>query len=270
MNTQDLLDMAGDPRFIPHIHEYCDSWCERCAFTARCLSYARRAAWADSLDGETPDSDAIFEHVTDLLQDSIDLLRQMAEEEGIDLDAVDVSEEMAAKERMLDEVDSHPLSVAAKAYLGLANDWLGMIAGSVDAVGGDFDILAGLRSVSLAWHGPIEDLQEAVEVILWHELLIVEKVQMALLGRRQEVRLNRTADQMPTNSNGLAKMALLAIDRSIGAWGTLLPVFPVRQAATLEILALLSRLRVELEREFPDAWAFVRPGFDEEDEEMEA
>ncbi len=39
----------------------------------------------------------------------------------------------------------------------------------------------------------------------------------------------------------------------------LLPAFPARQAATLEMLALL-----ELEQEFPDAWAFVRPGFDEQ------
>jgi hypothetical protein len=30
------------------------------------------------------------------------------------------------------------------------------------------------------------------------------------------------------------------------------------------MLALLSRLRIELEQEFPDAWAFVRPGFDEQ------
>jgi hypothetical protein len=44
----------------------------------------------------------------------------------------------------------------------------------------------------------------------------------------------------------------------------LLPAFPARQAATLEMLALLSRLRIELEQEFPDAWAFVRPGFDEQ------
>ncbi len=188
----------------------------------------------------------------------------MAEEDGIDLDAVDVSEEMAAKDRMLDEVENHPMSRATMAYFGLANDWLGMIAGSADAAGGDFDIFAGLRTVAPAWDGPIEDLKEAVEVVQWHQVVIVEKVQMALLGRRQEVFYNRSADEMPSNADGVAKMGLLAIDRTIGAWATLLPVFPARQTATLEILALLSRLRVEFEQEFPDAWAFVRPGFDEQ------
>ena len=40
MNSDDLLDMAGNPRFISGIYNYCDRWCERCAFTDRCLTYA--------------------------------------------------------------------------------------------------------------------------------------------------------------------------------------------------------------------------------------
>lgn len=263
MNTQDLLAMADDPRFIPRIQEYCDSWCERCAFTDRCLSYARQQAMAESRGGEPQDFDEAFEQFTGMLQESLDLLRAMAEEDGIDLDAVDVSEHMAEKDRILDEVENHPMSRATLAYFGLANDWLGMVAGSVDAAGGDFDIFAGLRTVAPAWDGPVEDLIEAVEVIQRLELVIVDKVQMALLGRRQESYYGRSADEISTNADGVAKMGLLALDRSIGAWATLLPVFPARQAATLEILALLSRLRVELEQELPDAWAFVRPGFDE-------
>ena len=31
---------------IEFISEYCDRWCERCAFTLRCSSYAVRAAMA--------------------------------------------------------------------------------------------------------------------------------------------------------------------------------------------------------------------------------
>ncbi len=69
MNTQDLLDMAHDPRFIPQIQEYCDSWCARCAFTARCLSYARQQAMAESRGGEPQDFDEAFEQFTDMLQE---------------------------------------------------------------------------------------------------------------------------------------------------------------------------------------------------------
>ena len=43
--------------------------------------------------------------------------------------------------------------------------------------------------------------------------------------------------------------------------------YPDRRTATLPILALLTRLRHDLELEFPAAWAFIRPGFDEADED---
>jgi hypothetical protein len=94
--------------------------------------------------------------------------------------------------------------------------------------------------------------------------MISVKIQRALGSRAHEAENPEFWAKVPKDSDGTAKIALIAIDRSIGSWATLLPVFPARQNATLEILALLSRLRVELEQEFPDAWAFVRPGFDEQ------
>ena len=82
-------------------------------------------------------------------------------------------------------------------------------------------------------------------------------------SRESEARTPDYWDDMPKDSDGTAKIALIAIDRSIGAWGTLLHAYPARMTATLAILALLSRLRLEFEQEFPEAWSFVRPGFDE-------
>ena len=66
----------------------------------------------------------------------------------------------------------------------------------------------------------------------------------------------------PKDSDGSAKVALIAVDRSIAAWSKLLRTFPERETETLEILAHLVRLRREAEQEFPHARAFVRPGFD--------
>lgn len=40
MDKKRLLEMAENPDFIPGIYNYCDRWCERCAFTSRCLTYA--------------------------------------------------------------------------------------------------------------------------------------------------------------------------------------------------------------------------------------
>ena len=31
--------MSAEPDMIPGIYNYCDRWCERCAYTSRCLQY---------------------------------------------------------------------------------------------------------------------------------------------------------------------------------------------------------------------------------------
>jgi len=40
MRKEDLKRLAENPDFISGIYNYCDRWCERCPFTARCLNYA--------------------------------------------------------------------------------------------------------------------------------------------------------------------------------------------------------------------------------------
>ena len=57
-------------------------------------------------------------------------------------------------------------------------------------------------------------------------------------------------------------MALLSIDRSIGAWGILRAHFPQEEDSILDILVHLERMRKAIEKAFPDARAFLRPGFD--------
>jgi hypothetical protein len=65
------------------------------------------------------------------------------------------------------------------------------------------------------------------------------------------------------DSIGSAKIALIGIDRSIGAWGKLQEHFPERTDSILDILIYLDRLRRRLEQLFPQAINFKRPGFDD-------
>jgi hypothetical protein len=72
-------------------------------------------------------------------------------------------------------------------------------------------------------------------------------------------------EEFPKDSDGSAKVALIAIDRSIAAWGQMREHFPQRRDDILDILVHLDRLRRKTETLFPDARAFVRPGFDSTD-----
>jgi hypothetical protein len=39
MDTNELKRVTQNPNFITGIYNYCDRWCERCAFTSRCLNF---------------------------------------------------------------------------------------------------------------------------------------------------------------------------------------------------------------------------------------
>ena len=127
MNPRDLLDMAGDPRFIPGIYNYCDRWCERCAYTGRCLNFVHGEIMAAELE-EDDESEALAEQLSESLQDAVDLIEIIAEEEGIelDLDSPEVEEMMAQEERARERAASHPLAGAADPYIGMVNDWFGV------------------------------------------------------------------------------------------------------------------------------------------------
>lgn len=47
MNKADIKKLAGNKNFISGIYNYCDRWCERCAFTARCMNFAMARQSAD-------------------------------------------------------------------------------------------------------------------------------------------------------------------------------------------------------------------------------
>src|SRR5262249_53794163 len=145
MKAKELVELAGDPRFISGIYNYCDSWCERCNFTSRCLTY-----------------------------------------------------EQFPESSKSDDPAAHDLNNANKIARGFMRNEFG-----------------------------VED------------------------------------DPIQNDSNGSAKVALIAIDRSIAAWGRLSSLLPEKAGGIMPILSHLEALRRQTEQTFPHARDFIRPGFDE-------
>src|SRR5258705_744207 len=114
---------ADDPRFISGIYNYCDRWCERCQFTSRCLLYAQEQASGDDNEANDIHNEAFWERLHAIFKQTGELLRTMAAEQGIDLDAVDLTE-VKARERTRDAKSrSHELSRAARQYSHLVTEW---------------------------------------------------------------------------------------------------------------------------------------------------
>jgi hypothetical protein len=105
-------------------------------------------------------------------------------------------------------------------------------------------------------------ISDAVEVIRWYEPQIWVKLMRALTGKIAEAGEEAEAD-LPNDADGSAKVALIGMDRSLGAWGQLQFIFPEQTNDFITILLHLDRLRRKVEEEFPGARKFHRAGFDD-------
>ena len=266
MDKEELKRLAADDDYISGIYNYCDRWCERCPFTARCMNYAMGQQHFPDEASRDIENEAFWESMESMFSATIDLLREMAEEQGIDLDAIS-DEEMEvveeAERREQARVAAHGLSERGKSYTTMADQWF-------DAADPVFekkrDDLINLVRLNIPGADPEAEaiaLSDAVEVIRWYQSFIHVKLMRALHSQAGDDWFDQ--EGFPRDSDGSAKNALIAIDRSIAAWGALLRAFPQQETEILQILAHLSRLRQDVEEEFPRARDFVRPGFDEED-----
>jgi len=229
--------------YIDFISAYCDSWCERCAFTQRCSSFAVTSALA-MCDGD----------LAGAIELAVGPARQPGEKPQKDLDErmaerLDGYEEPTEKEleaigRELDERDErvkrHPLSETSYDYAVAARRWL-------DKHGrGDGDPDAAVR--------------EAIAVIAWDVFLIHVKIGRALKGRDEDPGGRFWKGRVQNDWNGSAKVALISIDRSERAWREL--ATRLHDEAATVLADSLSKIRQDLQRTFPRAMDFRRPGFD--------
>jgi hypothetical protein len=245
-------------RFILGIFNYCDRWCERCSMTSRCRVFAMSKPDAETCDVR---NEKFWQRLHEIFERTKTLIREAAEREGIDLDAVDVSEELAAMERGEEAAKVHPCTMAAKAYAEAAYRWLRAASAPLAVKEAE---LSSQLLMALPGAEPETDaaaIRDALEVIQWHQHQIWVKLMRALDGPLDETPAELRA--CAYDADGSAKVALVAVDRSIAAWGTLLEHFPEQERDLLELLAQLGRLRRLIESAFPNARAFVRPRFDD-------
>jgi len=255
MDMKDLIDLADNSDFISGIYNYCDRWCERCPFTAHCLVYATEK----EDDDDNPESrdirnDAFWQKLESIFKQTQEMITAWAEESGVDLSAVDA--DLAIQEHHLDRENArnHELAVAAENYAWQVNEWfeeeLGMQTS--DDSGAPVD------------EGRSEDanIEDATEVIRWYQFQIAAKTVRALMSRGDHE--SEDDEKISTkDSDGSAKVALIATDRSISAWRIMQLSFPDKADSIVPLLLALERLRQGIEQAFPKGRDFIRPGFDE-------
>jgi len=247
---------------IPGIYNYCDRWCERCPFTSRCLNFEMsEEKFGDLQDGDM-NNEAFWQRLSETLQETMNMLIEMAEERGIDLDSLEAGDDAGIKRRATEMPVVHIVAHMAKSYITTVDKWFDEnVYIFEDEARQIAEISASDSGRYRADKEETVTLIDSVEVIRWCQHQIYVKLQRALhsVGNEEFEILN----DFPKDSDGSTKVALIGMDRSISAWGKMIKYFPHLEDNILGIIAHLERLRRRTEIEFPAARAFVRPGFDE-------
>jgi hypothetical protein len=225
---------VANKELIPFIHNYCDRWCERCSFTSRCVVFAKEQELTD--EEKDIENEAFWRNLSNNFREAKEMLYQKAKEFDIDLDAVDYDEIEKAEKIKDEKVKNHDLT-------NLSRNYYKQIPNLLE----NNNLFAEIDEYTR---------QEMFEIIYWYQHFISAKLQRAL-----HTVFDDFDDDSPRDCDGSAKIALIAVERSIMAWTNL-----VNQENFNEIkpiISLLEKIKQITEEKFPHARDFIRPGFDE-------
>lgn len=235
--------IRASKNIIPGIHNYCDRWCERCVFTDNCSVYAMGEEEDRIRRESTQPEKELAEYVGGMLQDAMELLRMMAEENGMDLDAIE-----------LDEADL--MKPDKKGYLvRKATEHANWLFKWFKNNGDDLDAL--LEKYEETSEKDYLVLKDAIEVLRWFIHFIAVKFTRASMPPWEDSPEGRS------DMNGSAKTAIIAVNRSIAALAVFLKLMPGDEDELLNALVRLERIRKRALRDYPGAMEFRRPGLDD-------
>ena len=199
---------------------------------------------------------AFWEKLSEVLNKTYEMIKQMATAEGINLDALDYDDSLHHRES---DATEHLISHLSNNYISAVDKWFE-----------DSQPLFQQKEVELnqihvlaSSENPEKDavsINDAVEVIRWYQFQIHVKLRRAIESSADE---RFGDDEFPKDSDGSAKVALIGMDRSLSAWKILLSYFPGETDVIFGLVSSLESLRKRTESQFPEARAFIRPGFDE-------
>ncbi len=232
MDVPPFVEVAADPTLIAGIYDACDQWCMYCHATQWCLAY-RCGATTRSTGGD------MYRDLADRLYEGIIFLKQLSKAEGRPTPEIDamLANDPRAHQRLV--IVEDPIEKMGRRYARMSDAYLRSRS--------DFPYELKFRP-----SGP-----SPFEVFAWYHRLVPAKVYRAIVSAAAGAR----GDQARHNDALIsAKVALLGIDRSREAVAAM--AIEDKDPRLDELQAQLRRLRNEVEKRFPSARRFVRPGLD--------
>lgn len=233
MQVMDYLQNIPEGEFISGIYNYCDRWCERCTMTSKCENYGlNKEVFRDS---ENDWSNEVFwDDLLAVFLATKEMLEEEMKKHGIEadnaLEDIDIPlSEMPEKGK--------DLQLLAEKYAKFTSEWF-----------------QDLRANPCYNHLIQDDVSEIID---WYHTFIPAKIYRALRGLTNGIE----DDPIQNDSNGSAKIALVAIEKSVLAWTSIMKNSSSQEDIAIKACIRLTRIKDSLRKCFPDVERFVRPGF---------
>ena len=244
-----LLDLARRKDLVPGIYNYCDRWCERCTMTQKCLTYLHEQETKAESNMQNPDEENknFWEQIRLTWEVTMEMIEEDADSEGIDLSDVEDIE--------LPKHIETPLEVQARNYGINIHKWMN-----------EHKELFSAKAEKLVMVDDDESMfkyRDAAEVIQWYSAFIGAKVHRSHL--ELEERQNNPDDEygLYADNLGSAKIAIIAINRSMDALSVFYSGFSEMEDEILLFLLELTQIKKQMLKIFPGVMEFKRPGFDD-------
>lgn len=243
---------------IVGIHNYCDRWCEHCTFTSRCAVYTDESGIPE--EQRDANNEAFWKKLQENFAKAKEILEKAAARTGLPTQE-ELSEQSRRDNEMQLRIRQHPIGALTLEYADVASAWLKTQPGMLDRLEDlKHELILGVETEEGA-KLQTATIRESLAVIQWYLHFIHVKFARALMSRLPHDQFDLSEDD-DYDSNGSAKVALIAVERSMHAWSAIFSILPQEEDHFLKVLSMLETIRKMALAEFPNAMSFVRPGFD--------
>ena len=235
---------------ISGIHNYCDRWCERCAFTAKCEVGLQEFNRMMSDDYKELSIEESLEIIKEQFAEIKMMLTEQVEDMGIDVDNLPERSEplpMSKKESTVMELCKEYSRIVAKFLKEHQPEPVSMFFWNDDE--------SDLNDLKYAANRAYENHYETLS---YYQHMIPVKCNRALVRHEYD----DDCEDVQSDNNGTAKLLLILCKACTEALSELYKVHPENDDI-IDMLNILRRIIQGIESLFPRAYEFVRPGFDE-------
>jgi hypothetical protein len=238
-----FIARAANPNLVPGIYNYCDRRCDRCRFSARCLSHLESRETGARPDDNT--GPTVGTMAGRSLSRALEMVRIIAARRGLDLTTP--PEDQARQARA---AEAHEQRALADPMVALSRQY------ALTA----WPITRALWPIVMTRGDDV--IIEALETIERLCTSVSSKTYRAVRGM---VEPDFDATDLQSDPNGSAKIARLLIDESRRAWRVLMQMGrATANGVPAKLVRMLDDLDAGVAARFPRAMEFVRPGFDTE------